>query len=66
MKSVFRSTFIYYIIAAAILGTLHELIFNPKNKSLLLLLGINILMIIVAFIFSYLGYLSEKKKNKSL
>lgn len=66
MKSVYRSTFIYYIIAAAILGTLHELLFNTENKSFLLLIGINVLMIIVAFIFSYLGYLSEKKKNKSL
>jgi hypothetical protein len=64
MKELLRSAFLYYMIAAAILGTLHELLFNPQEKSILMLIGINLIMVLVAFIFSYFGYVAEKKKNK--
>ncbi|MCY1246146.1 hypothetical protein D3C86_1837740 [compost metagenome] len=63
MKSIVRSVFMYYFVGAALTGSLYKLIYNPEDESILKLLIVNIVMLAIAYVFSYFGYLADKKKN---
>ena len=64
MKEIIKSTFFYFFIAATFTGSLYKIIENPKNEPILKLISINLLFLLIAFLFSYFGYKSQQKKNK--
>lgn len=63
MKPIVRSVFMYYFVGAALTGSLYKLIYNPEDESILKLLIVNIVMLAIAYMFSYFGYLADKKKK---
>jgi len=58
MKVILKNTFFLYLLASSITGSLYKILQSFNNKILIE----NVIYISVASIFSYLGYLADKKK----
>ncbi|MDI1315748.1 hypothetical protein [Flavobacterium sp.] len=58
MKVILKNTFFLYLLASSITGSLYKILQSFNNKILIE----NVIYISVALIFSYLGYLADKKK----
>jgi len=63
MKAILKSTFFYFFIATTFTGSIYKIIENSNEESLLVLIGYNVMYFIIAFAFSYLGFLTQRKKE---
>lgn len=65
MKEIIKSTLFYFFIVATFTGSLFKIIENPYHESILKLILVNIIYLLIAFLFSYFGYKSQQKKNNN-
>jgi hypothetical protein len=61
MKEVFKSTVIYFLIGATVTGSVYHLITYDSIEELQKALVYNLILIVIAFLFSFIGYKSKKK-----
>lgn len=65
-KQVIKSALIYFLIGATVNGSVYKLITYTTNKELLDALVINLIVIITAFIFSFVGSKFKNNNNKKI
>lgn len=66
MKTILRNTFIYFLFGASVTGSIYKLIYNPEGESITKLIVLNVVMVVIAFILSYLGDRADKfNSNKN-
>ena len=64
MKSFMRNAFLLFMIGAAVTGSIYKLIYNPEQENVLKLILINIVMIVLGFLFSFLGARADKNNQR--
>lgn len=66
MKEVFKSTIFYFLLGSTVTGSVYKLITYTTNKELLDALVHNLIVIIIALIFSFVGSKLKKNNNKQI
>jgi hypothetical protein len=64
MKKILLNTIYIFLFIQMSTGSVYRLFDNCRNESLLNLIGLNIILLAFSFLFSYLGYLADKKRGK--
>jgi hypothetical protein len=64
MKAVDKNSLFLYLLATSITGSLYKLLESTENENLIKIIAENLVFIGIAFIFSYLGYITGKGKSK--
>ena len=63
MKVMLKNTFFFYLLASTITGSFNKFLESIGTGIPLKIIIENIIYIAIGFIFSYLGFLADKKKN---
>ncbi|MFM2376981.1 MAG: hypothetical protein RLZZ165_2078 [Bacteroidota bacterium] len=66
MKKILLNTIYIFMLVQMGTGSVYRLFYdNCRNEPLLKLIGLNVIMLAVSFLFSYLGYLADKKRGQA-
>jgi ABC-type Fe3+ transport system permease subunit len=63
MKEILKSTFVYFLIGSTVTGSVYHLLNYTSNQELTDALLYNLILVVIAFIFSFLGYKFQKNKK---
>jgi predicted exporter len=65
MKKILLNTIYIFMLVQMGTGSVYRLFYdNCRNEPLPKLIGLNVIMLAVSFLFSYLGYLADKRRGK--
>lgn len=65
MNDILKSTFVYFLIGSTVTGSIYNLLTYVSNNDLIDALVYNLVLIVIAFFFSFVGYKFQKKKESN-